>query len=340
MPVLMNVYTLKQLCLGIGAVVGGACLSAGLTPLSAASPLPGLGLHAGRDDSIAQYEAFGDWLGRRVMYRIVFCDMSSWNGIASPWFIGTSRQWIDSDPQRVEVITVPLLPKGEEENFATIIAGERDAVFRSLAEKIQSRGLAARVIIRLGWEGNGDWYPWTYARNPAGYRAAFRQAVMTMRTVTPELRFDWCVSSRCSRKGGPAVWTDGYPGDDVVDIISMDTYDEYQPSWQALLDGEAGLREFREFAIARGKPEAYPEWGCSVNASAQGGGDNVAFVENMAEWFQGRPGKVVYQAYWNVSTGGPNAPLFGVQLVPVPNAAAAYRRLFSRVAAPSVPTLR
>jgi hypothetical protein len=160
-----------------------------------------------------------------------------------------------------------------------------------------------------------------------------------MRATAPALRFEWCVSARASRKGGPAAWTEGYPGDDVVDIISMDTYDEYQPSWESLRDGEAGLRDLREFAIAHGKPEAYPEWGCSINASAQGGGDNVLFVERMAEWFQGRPGQVVYQAYWNVSTGGPNAAIFGTPSLTVPNAAAAFRRLFSRVAAPSAPTL-
>jgi hypothetical protein len=314
-------------------------LAATAPQLRAGAGGPAVGLHAGRDDTITQYEAFGAWIGRKVMYRVVFCDMSSWDGIASPWFLGTTRLWLESDPGRIEVITVPLLPRGEEGNFTAVTSGAHDREFRSFAEKIQSRGMASRVIVRLGWEGNGDWYPWAYASNPAGYRAAFRRAVQVMREVAPALRFEWCVTARASRRGGPAGWTEGYPGDDVVDIISMDVYDEYQPTWEGLRDGEAGLREFREFAMARGKPEAYPEWGCSVNAGAQGGGDNAEFVQQLADWFQGRPGGVLYQAYWNVSTGGPNAAIFGVASLPVPNAAAAYRRLFGAVAGPSEPAV-
>lgn len=306
--------------------------SLGLSPAigCAAGAVPALGLHAGRDDAIAQYDAFGDWLGRKVMYRVVFCDQASWSTIASPWFLGGTRKWLDSDPGRVEVISLPLLPKGEERNFAAVASGQHDKDFAAFAQSLQSRGFAPRVIVRLGWEGNGDWYPWAYASDPAGYRAAFQRAVQAMRKVAPALRFDWCVSSRASRKGGPAAWTDGYPGDDVVDIISMDTYDEYQPNWDTLLNGEAGLRELREFAIKHDKPEAYPEWGCSTNRSAKGGGDNVSFVEHMAEWFRGRPGGVLYQAYWNTSSGGPKGAIFGDRSV-LPNAAAGYHRLFGGV---------
>jgi hypothetical protein len=164
--------------------------------------------------------------------------------------------------------------------------------------------------------------------------------VEVMRETAPQLRFEWCITARATRRGGPAGWKEGYPGDDVVDIISMDTYDEYQPTWEGLRDGEAGLREFREFAIARGKIEAYPEWGCSVNTSAQGGGDNAAFVENLTAWFQSRPGGVLYQAYWNVSSGGPNAILFSLTSeTPVPKAAAAFRRLYSQMRRPESESL-
>jgi hypothetical protein len=289
---------------------------------------PALGLHAGSDDSIAQYDAFGEWLGRKVLYRVTFCDMSSWNGIASPWFLGATRDWLESDPARVEVISVPLLPKGEKGGFAAVTTGRHDGEFAAFAEKLQSRRFAPRVIVRLAWEGNGDWYPWAYSSDPAGFRAAFRHVVKTMRAVAPALRFEWCVTARASRRGGPAPWTAGYPGDDVVDIISMDCYDEYHASWDALLKGEAGLRELREFAIAHGKPEAYPEWGCSTNKSARGGGDNSDFVERMAAWFAGRPGEVLYQAYWNTASGGPNAAIHGEKSVRVPKAAATYQRIF------------
>jgi hypothetical protein len=295
---------------------------------SAVAVEPGLGLHAGKDDSITQYEAFGEWLGRKVLYRVVFCDRASWKDIGSPWFLATTRQWLESDPERVEVISLPLLPTAEKGNFDAVVSGQRDGVFSGFAEKLAKRGLDSRVIVRLAWEGNGDWYPWAYSANPESFRAAFRRAVETMRKVAPALRIEWCISAGASRRGGPATWKDGYPGDDVVDIISMDCYDEHRSSWESLLNGEAGLRELREFAIAHGKPEAYPEWGCSTNASAKGGGDNAKFVERMAAWFAARPGGVLYQAYWNTSAGGPNAAIFGTATLRVPKAAETYRRLF------------
>lgn len=305
----------------------------GLGLLLAAQPGLGdsevaLGLHAGRDDSIAQYEAFGEWLGAKVMYRVVFCGMASWDDIASPWFLNGTRRWLASDPDRVEVISVPLLPKPAWGAFDAIVAGDHDDVFASLARKVAATGHPERVIVRLGWEGNGDWYPWAYARNPEGYRQAFRRVVRVMRAVAPELRFEWCVTCKASRRGGPARWDEGYPGDDVVDIVSLDIYDEYVRGWDDLLRGEGGLQEFREFAIAHDKPEAYPEWSCSTNPKSRGRGDNAAFVENMAAWFRGRPGKVVYQAYWNTNADGPKARLFGKRPTRVPRAAATYRRLF------------
>jgi hypothetical protein len=311
------------------AVAGCLLLSCSAVPGARASTVA-LGLHYGADDSTSQYEAFGTWLGRKVMYRVVFANRTSWAEISSPWFLNVSRQWVNSDPARIEVITLPLLPTTDAGDFAAIIRGEHDSKFTSFAQRVQSLGIASRVIVRLGWEGNGDWYPWAYASDPSGYRGAFRRAVQRMRAAAPGLRFEWNVSCRASRRGGPAAWTEGYPGDDVVDIISMDVYDEWISSWASMRDGEAGLNEFRNFAISHNKPEAYPEWGCSTNSSAQGGGDNPTFVENMKNWFAGRPGQVLYHGYWNTSAGGPNAAVYASSgSVLVPNAASTYRRLFS-----------
>src|SRR5690606_35339279 len=67
------------------------------------------GLHAGADNNLEQYEAFGEWLGRKVTHRVVFLGKATWSDIANPWFLGATRAWVESDPKRVEVITMPLL---------------------------------------------------------------------------------------------------------------------------------------------------------------------------------------------------------------------------------------
>lgn len=311
-------------------IAGLAVVCAAFLPTVDAAPA--VGLHYGSDGATSQYGSFGSWLGRKVTYRVVFADSSSWSGIASPWFLNTSWQWIRSDSARHEVISLPMMPKNEPGNFAAITRGERDAHFASAARKIKNLGIASRVIIRLGWEGNGDWYAWSYAANPAGYKSAFRRIVSVMKNEASTLRFEWNISYRSSRRGGPAHWTEGYPGDDVVDIISMDVYDEWY-SWESLRDGEAGLKEMRDFAIAHNKPEAYTEWSCSTKKTA-GGGDSPAFIANMAAWMAARPDGVLYQAYWNVGSGGPNGAIYG-STVNVPNAAAKFKQVFTLPSAPA-----
>jgi hypothetical protein len=296
-----------------------ACLGMAPAPKEA-----GLGLHAGSDNKIEQYESFGDWLGRKVMYRVVFCDATRWEGIARPYFLDASERWLKSDPGRWEILSVPLLPDGERGNFKAVSDGAHDADFRSLARQLVDHGIATRAILRLGWEFNGDWFAWSATRDPAGYKAAFRRAVRVMRETAPGLKIDWCANRGSS---GGMRWTDAYPGDDVVDIISMDVYDHYNSGWDDLVRGDAGLQALQKFARAHGKPEAYPEWGCSTDT--HGHGDNPAFVEHMADWFFAAPAGVVYQGYWNTPAGGPNAVLHGEGAGRVPNAASAYRRRFA-----------
>jgi hypothetical protein len=283
---------------------------------------PALGLHAGADLSTRQYDDFGRWLGRKVLYRVVFCDARGWEGIAHPYFLAASARWLASDPRRCEVVSVPLLPDTDKGRFDAVASGAHDADFRSLGRELVKQGIAPRAIVRLGWEFNGDWFAWSAVKNPGGYRAAFRRAVRELRAAAPGLRIEWCANCGSTGKMG---WTDAYPGDDVVDIISMDVYDQYNSGWEDILHRDAGLMALRAFAKAHHKPEAYPEWGCSTDA--HGHGDDPAFVEHMAAWFDAGP-RVVYQGYWNTAAGGPDAVLHGEGAGKAPKAAAAYKRLF------------
>lgn len=289
---------------------------------------PAVGVHTGADNQIAPYEAFGKWLGRPVTYRVVFCDMRfDWNSIAHPWFIATSEKWVKAAPSHWEVISTPLLVTKGKPDLKSVAAGEHDDAFRSLAKELVTRGIADRTIIRLGWEFNGDFMLWSAEKSPADYVAAFRRVVKVMREEAPHLKFDWCANRGWSKMN----WTDAYPGDDDVDIISMDVYDNWNSGWDDILNGrpggkEAGLKELRAFARAHHKPEAYPEWGCDT--SKHGHGDSPEFIDHMADWFAAAPGQVLYQSYWDVPSGGPNAALTGEGSGRVPKAAAEFKRRF------------
>jgi hypothetical protein len=269
-----------------------------------------------------QYDTFGKWLGKRVRYRIVFTARETWQDVADPYFIAATRRWINSDPRRIEVISVPLLLSWDRD-FSLVTSGKVDYAFASLAEHIKSIGRPEQVIIRLGWEYNGDWYQWSALKNPEGYKAAYRHAVGVMRRVAPGLRFDWTTDFQSNSSFD---WQSAYPGDDVVDVISMDVYDEYHRGWDDMLNARAGLRALRAFARAHAKPEAYPEWGCSTRD--RGNGDNPVFVARFHEWVKAGAPHVLYQAYWNTDLGGPNAMIHGSQAGRVPLAAKKYRQVF------------
>jgi hypothetical protein len=281
-----------------------------------------IGLHSEGDMLTTQYDAFGAWLGKPVQYRIVFTARGKWQDVADPYYLDATRRWIYSDPKRVEVMSVPLLLSNDR-GFAPVIDGEVDFAFRKLAENVRDMGRPQQVIIRLGWEHNGSWYPWSAVKDPDGYRNAYRHVVQVMRAVVPDLRFDWTTDFQSHSLFD---WRSAYPGDDVVDILSMDVYDEYHKGWDDMLNAQAGLLAFRAFAQAHAKPEAYPEWGCST--ARNGYGDNPEFVEHFYEWVVSGSPNVLYQAYWNTYLGGPDASIFGDRSGRAPLAATKYKELF------------
>ncbi|CAN7440992.1 glycoside hydrolase family 26 protein [Caballeronia sp. LjRoot31] len=298
-----------------------------LSSISAnAEQFAAVGLHSEGDSDTSQYKSFGAWLGKPVLYRVVFTARDTWRDVADPYFIGATKDWLNGDPKHVEVMSVPLqLPSDKTPKFSAIISGQQDKTFRDLASNIKSTGHPERVIIRLGWEHNGKWFPWSAIDDPSGYKAAFRRVVIVMRKVAPQIRFDWNTDFQSY---SASDWRSAYPGDDVVDIISMDVYDEYHHGWDDIKNADAGLKALRSFARQHQKPEAYPEWSCST--ADKGHGDCPSFVENFYAWLaQGAP-NVLYQAYWNTFLGGPDAAIEGPGSGRVPLAAAKYRTLFSR----------
>ncbi len=230
--------------------------------------------------------------------------------------IPTTKKWVNSRAGRIEVISVPMFADGDTGGFGSITNGSRDYVFKSIANKLQAAGIADKVFLRLAWEANGRWYNWTFLKNPAGFRAAFRHIVWVMKKIAPDLRFEFNISNCAYHSSDEARWSDGYPGDDVISVISTDIYDQWI-SWTQMMAGDGGLYEVRKFAIAHNKHEAISEWACSTGS--HGHGDNPGFVRAMSDWIDARPGMVLYQAYWNTSDPS-NALIYGANPMMVPNA--------------------
>jgi hypothetical protein len=279
--------------------------------------------------SMAEAEA---WRGSPMDFATAYPEYSSWSAMAnSSWSIGVWKGY----GGRL-AYGLPLLPQDRRGQWDDVISGAHDDVFRTIAQQMVDNGFGDSAI-RVGLEANGDWFPWgANASTAAQYKAAFRRVVGVMRAVAPKLTFWFDTSASAnplpgtSGRGAPMLDT-LFPGDDVVDGISMDHYDFYSlvaQTDQAFKDAMSppsgtGLQDAVDFARAHGKGFAVPEWGLH---GQQGPGDNPFFVQKMFDFFTQNKDVLVFENYFDEPDAYIHNSLKSGQ---DPESAAVYRRLWA-----------
>ncbi|GAA2420571.1 glycoside hydrolase family 26 protein [Streptomyces glaucus] len=255
------------------------------TPAGGERP-PAFGAFLGSDArGVARMPLFSHWLGgAELRVGHTYLPGHRWRDIeGAPGFLDAWAHWRNQDPDRMLVLNVPLQERNEEgvsdDEVRRLLrqgaAGEFDHHFRALAERLVGLGVPDTVLV-LGWEMNGTTYTHRCGPDPQAWKTYWNRIVTTMRSVPGQrFRFDFAPS-----RGRDAVpWTECYPGDDTVDIIGMDSYD--QPAgmpFDRQVDEPYGLRAHVEFAKAHGKAVSYPEWGLFRN------GDNPEYMRRMLAW--------------------------------------------------------
>ncbi|MFF5724345.1 glycoside hydrolase family 26 protein [[Kitasatospora] papulosa] len=225
------------------------------------------------------------WLGGtelRVGHTYLPGDL--WENIEGrPGFLASWAAWRKGADDRMLVLNTPMLERNEErlsdEEVRSLLRegaqGRFDEHFRRLAERLVLLGVPDAVIV-LGWEMNGTTYTHRCGPDPVAWKAYWNRIVTAMRSVSGQkFRFDFAPS-----RGLDAVpWTDCYPGDDVVDIIGMDSYDQPPArTFDEQVSEPYGLQKQVDFAAEHGKPISFPEWGLFRN------GDNPEYMRRMLEW--------------------------------------------------------
>ena len=296
-----------------------------VVPSTPASPVeqengkPILGVYVGNDPTaVLQYEK---WLGKPTDGILAFTGDANWQDYDGcvPWAMSLWSQF-----DRRVLWSVPLIPKGA--NLADAAKGAYNDHWKKIATELaQWHPHEPIIYVRTGWEFNGDWFPCSAIHQPANFIGAWRQFVSIFRAASPRFRFDWCPAG-ADKMGMNAE--DAYPGDDYVDVIGLDVYDQTiwckianpVERWNKIyLNGYHGLTWHRDFAKQHHKPMSYPEWGGGGNES----GDNPFFIEQMHKWFI--ENHVIYASYWN-SDAAYKGQLSSGQY---PLAEAKYRELFN-----------
>ncbi|MEV7415358.1 glycosyl hydrolase [Streptomyces sp. NPDC089919] len=259
-------------------------------------PRGALGGSAGRTVAVGAYLHYGSpgvdrmrelsrWLGgTELRAGHTYLPGDSWANIeGAPESLRTWARWRRAKADRLFVLNVPMLEHNEsgapDARVAELLRagarGEYDRHFRRLAQRLVGIGVPDTILV-LGWEMNGFQYTGRCRPDAEHWKQYWRRIVAAMRSVPgARFRFDFAPN-----RGIDAIaWTRCYPGDDVVDIIGMDSYD--QPPGESFDDQIAqpyGLRQQVAFANAHRKRISYPEWGLFRN------GDDPEYMRRMLAW--------------------------------------------------------
>ncbi|WP_462202736.1 glycoside hydrolase family 26 protein [Frankia sp. CcWB3] len=255
--------------------------------------------------TLAQANRWAEFRGRPNDVVVMYTERSSWRAIVEPWigrdaspFAGFSGIW---------VISQPLFPdQGPEKgNLADCAAGRYDAEWRQFGRWLVSMG-RGDSFVRLGWEFNGLWFAWA-ATDPQQWVQCFRNASSAIKATSPRVRIDWNLNAHGSTTSVGAF--DLYPGDQYVDVIGVDTYDQYPPSptyadFDNQCNGDGGLCQVILFARTHHKLFSVPEWGVVSQQGTKAGrvgaagGDNPVYIEKMHEAFVRNADILAYEAYF------------------------------------------
>lgn len=219
---------------------------------------------------------------------------------------------------------VPMIPTDSSGHLQGTLAqgatGAYDGYFTTLATTLVAAG-DANAYVRLGWEFDGNWYPWQAqsTTSEADYAAYFRQIVTTMRAVPgAAFRFVWNPDASAFVSSSYSVAL-AYPGDAYVDVIGIDLYDMHWGSAETPQQAWSNnylpqLTAASAFAQSHAKPLALCEWGV-VAATDHGLGDDPLYINDMTSWMKDAAHEVVYESYFNGNTraadGGVNFNLLG-----------------------------
>ena len=218
------------------------------------------------DQNVAAFEALQ---GRPLDLLSVFVlwDTNDWT-----W----TRTFADVAGRRSATVVVTWMPNGY--SAPKIISGAADAYLRKYAQDVKAYG--KEIWLRPLHEANGDWYDWGIAKAGAGNTSqnlidAYRHIVSIFREEgVANVKWVWTTNATNS---GSATFAGHYPGDEWVDMISIDGYNwGTSQSWSQWQSFEQVFGPAYAALAGINRPLFIPEFSCTEH-----GGDKAAWIKEM-----------------------------------------------------------
>jgi hypothetical protein len=165
-------------------------------------------------------------------------------------------------------------------SYDTINDGSADARIGRAARAFKRYG--EPILLRWGWEMNGDWYLWGGARNDndtAGFRSAWRRMHRIFREHGADnVSWVWSPNWNSSPDKAWNAYPRYYPGDEYVDWVGVSGYNLDRQSPDQLFGGIYADYGHR-------KPLMISE----VGAVDRGGSTKADWIEQFAQWVTRHP---------------------------------------------------
>jgi hypothetical protein len=278
--------------LGAGALAAGF---GAFTASSGASSPPPLGIYIGYENT-GGVSSLGNAMGQQPAFAMDYLDGSSWSTMESS-AANEAAKWSGSGYSMT--FSIPMLPNSGA-TLASGATGSYNAYFTNMAQGLVANNEASSIV-RVGWEFNGNWYPWAAnSSNASQFISYWQQIVNAMRAVSgANFKFEWCPTLGDQGIGNLANY---YPGNAYVDDVAGDVYDQSWSNYPGassefsnLETENYGLNWLTSFASQQGKAVTLGEWGLgqgpgnagqsySANNQQVSGGDDPTFINDMAQW--------------------------------------------------------
>jgi hypothetical protein len=191
--------------------------------------------------------------------------------------------WEDPLPTSVAGLPARAVPmiSWRGSALSEVTSGRHDALIARAARRLKRQDRP--VLLRWGWEMNGDWYAWGAARNgkdPDAYIAAWRR----LRRIFAEqdatnVAWVWSPNWNSSPTADWNTFAALYPGDQYVDWVGVSGYNLHHETPDALFSPI-----YQAFAAR--KPILITE----VGAVDRGGRTKADWITLLARWVEAHPG--------------------------------------------------
>jgi mannan endo-1,4-beta-mannosidase len=196
--------------------------------------------------------------------------------------------------------------------------GDKNAEFNSFLDKIaefannlkDDKGNLIPVLFRPFHEQNGGWFWWgAKTTTTSQYVEIYRYTVEYLRDIKGVHNFLYVYSPNGSFGGNKDTYLTTYPGDDYVDILGMDQYDNQSApgSKQFLNNMVSDLAMVSKVADSKGKIATFSEFGYSPQGMKVTGNGDLNWFTDLVNAIKSDPDakRIAYMLTWaNFGTNG------------------------------------